>query len=374
MKPSLPDLSDEQQELFEHYHLVVDKGQQLMRIDKFLSDHYGISRNKVQNASAAGCVLVNGKAAKQNYRIKPGDDISVVLPYPKRERILKPEHIPLNIVYEDNDFVIVNKQAGLVVHPGVGNFDGTLLNALLYHFGHTKEMPVSPADIEGRHPHGRTDELPYPYLSHRIDKDTTGLIVIAKNELAQIHLARQFFDHTVKREYNALVWGDLENETGIIEGHIGRSLKDRKVMDVFPGGEQGKSAKTHYSVIERFGYVTLVRCRLETGRTHQIRVHFKYIGHPLFNDKDYGGDRILKGTTFTRYKQFVENCFELLPRQALHAKSLGFIHPSSKKEVLFDSELPADLSAVLEKWRGYVRFPKKGISIQPPYGWSRIGG
>lgn len=356
MKPSRPDLPDEQQELFEHYRLVIDKGQQLTRIDKFLSDHFGISRNKVQNAHAAGCVLVNGKAAKQNYRIKPGDDISVVLPYPKRELKLLPEPIPLNIVYEDNDFVIVNKQAGLVVHPGVGNFDGTLLNALLYHLGHTKAMPVSPADIEGRHPSfdGGTDEQPYPYLSHRIDKDTTGLILIAKNELAQIHLARQFFDHTVKREYYALVWGDLQDDKGTIEGNVGRSLKDRKVMDVFPNGEYGKSAKTHYKVIERFGYVTLVRCRLDTGRTHQIRVHFKHIGHPLFNDKDYGGNRILKGTTFTKYKQFVENCFELLPRQALHAKSLGFIHPSLKKEVLFESELPADMSSVLEKWRGYV--------------------
>lgn len=355
MKATRPDLSDEQQELFEHYHLVVDRGQQLLRIDKFLSDHYGITRNKVQNAAAAGSVLVNGKAAKQNYRIKPGDDISVVLPYPKRELELLPEPIPLNIVYEDNDFVLINKQAGLVVHPGVGNFSGTLLNALLYHFGHTKTMPVSPADIEGRHPHGGTDEYPYPYLSHRIDKDTTGLIVIAKNELAQIHLARQFFEHTVKREYYALVWGDLQDEEGIIEGYIGRSLKDRKVMDVFPEGKQGKPAKTHYSVIERFGYVTLIRCRLETGRTHQIRVHFKYIGHPLFNDKDYGGNRILKGTLFAKYKHFVENCFELLPRQALHAKSLGFIHPSLKKEVLFDSELPTDMSAVLEKWRRYVR-------------------
>jgi 23S rRNA pseudouridine1911/1915/1917 synthase len=333
------EVPDENGDLYEHYHFTVDKGQALLRIDKYLTAHIqNISRNKLQLAAKADCILVNDKPVKSNYRVKPLDVISIVLTFPPRDVEIYPENIPLTIVYEDEDLVVVNKNAGMVVHPAYANFTGTLVNALLYHF--------------------QNSGLPYneetkPYLAHRIDKDTSGLLLIAKNELAQSRLAKQFFNHTVERRYIALVWGNFDDDEGTITGNLGRSLKDRRVMTVFPEGDYGKHAVTHYKVLERFGYVTLIECRLETGRTHQIRAHMRYIGHPLFNDETYGGNEILKGTTFSKYKQFIANCFKLLPRQALHARSLGFIHPSSGKFVLFESELPQDMQAVIEKWRSY---------------------
>lgn len=335
------DVSEEENTgLFEHFLVVADKGQSLIRVDKFLQNRIeNISRNRVQQAAKAGCILVNKKAVKQNYRVKPNDVVSVVLSYPPREIEIIPENIPVNIVYEDDDVIVVNKQAGLVVHPGHGNFDGTLLNALAYHFKETEQ------NVENG----------FGYLVHRIDKDTTGLMVVAKNEMAQTVLAKQFFEHSVTRRYQALVWGDFDRDEGSIEGNIGRNVRDRIAMAVFPDGEHGKSALTHYKVLERFNYVTLVECRLETGRTHQIRVHFQYIGHPLFNDALYGGDVILKGTVFSKYRQFIENCFKEIPRHALHAKILGFIHPTTRKTMYFDSELPSDMKTVIEKWRNYVK-------------------
>ncbi|MCK9453239.1 MAG: RluA family pseudouridine synthase [Bacteroidales bacterium] len=331
---------DENSELYEHYRIVADKGQDLLRIDKFLLNRIeNVSRNKIQQTAKAGNILVNGAEVKQNYKIKPNDVVTVVFSYPPRIVEIKPEAIPLNIVYEDKYIVIVNKQADLVVHPGHGNYDGTLLNALAYHFKKT----------------GQQIENSYGYLAHRIDKDTTGLLLITKDELSQTVMARQFFNHTIERKYQALVWGDFEEESGTITGHIGRSLKDRKVMSVFPDGKFGKEAITHYRVLERFGYVTLVECQLETGRTHQIRAHMKHIGHPLFNDNWYGGDRIIKGTSFTKYKQFIDNCFQILPRQGLHAKSLGFKHPHTGEQLFFESDLPNDISTLLEKWRGYIQ-------------------
>ncbi len=327
-------------ELFEHYRFEVDKGQSILRIDKFLMGRLeNVSRNKIQNAAKAGNILVNGQPVKQNYKVKPLDIISVVWTEPPRELELIAEDIPLNIVFEDDDIIVINKPAGLVVHPGYNNFTGTMLNALKFY--------LDPKTLEN-------PEI-LPLLVHRIDKDTSGIILVTKNELAQAKMARQFYDHTIQRKYNALVWGDFAEDEGTITGHVGRSLKDRRVMAVFPGGEYGKHAVTHYKVLERFGYVTLVQCVLETGRTHQIRAHMKYIGHPLFSDEIYGGDKILKGTTYSKYKQFVENCFSLLPRQALHAKSLGFVHPSSGKFVSFDSELPEDMKQGIEKWRGYTK-------------------
>jgi len=331
---------DDNSELYEHYRIVADKGQDLLRIDKFLLNRIeNVSRNKIQQTAKAGNILVNGTEVKQNYKIKPNDVVTVVFSYPPRIVEIKPEAIPLNIVYEDKYIVIVNKQADLVVHPGHGNYDGTLLNALAFHFEKT----------------GQQIENSYGYLAHRIDKDTTGLLLITKDELSQAVMARQFFNHTIERKYQALVWGDFEEESGTITGHIGRSLKDRKVMSVFPDGKFGKEAITHYRVLERFGYVTLVECQLETGRTHQIRAHMKYIGHPLFNDNWYGGDRIIKGTSFTKYKQFIDNCFQILPRQGLHAKSLGFKHPHTGEQLFFESDLPNDISTLLEKWRGYIQ-------------------
>ena len=328
---------EEREELFEHYKIVVDKGQSLLRIDKFLVNRIeNTSRNKIQNAADSGSILVNDKPVKSNYKVKPNDIISIVLTFPPREIEIIPQDIPLNIVFEDNDVIVLNKTAGMVVHPGYGNYTGTLVNALTFHlkdFINTETRPV---------------------LVHRLDKDTSGIMVVAKNELALSKLSKDFFDRNIDRKYNALVWGDLENDEGTITGHIGRNLKNRKVMDVFPEGDHGKHAITHYKVLERFRYVTLVECKLETGRTHQIRAHFKYIGHPLFNDSEYGGDRILKGTTFSKYKQFMDNCFEILPRQALHAKSLGFKHPRTNKKLFFDSELPEDLGRVIEKWRNYI--------------------
>lgn len=332
-----PDGEDEG-ELFEHFRITVDKGQDLLRIDKFLHNRLEkTSRTKLQAAADAGNILVNDRPVKSNYRIKPLDVISIVLPHPPRIIELKGENIPLDIVYEDNDVVVINKQAGLVVHPGYGNYTGTLVNALMYHF---ENMPSQPGDLR-------------PGLVHRLDKNTSGIMLMAKNEYALAFLAKQFFDRTTKRAYQAVVWGDVKEDHGTITGHIGRDLRDRKIMAVYPNGEHGKHAVTHYTVLERFGYVTLVECRLETGRTHQIRAHMKHIGHPLFNDDTYGGDKILKGTTFSKYKTFIENCFAICPRHALHAKSLGFVHPTTGKEMFFDSELPADMQALLAKWKVY---------------------
>jgi len=333
-------IQPENGDLFEHFHYTADKGQSVLRMDKFLSDLMpNASRSKIQELARNGSILVNEKPQKPNYKVKPGDEISVVMPYPVREIKLEPENIPIEVIYEDDDLVVINKQAGLVVHPGYGNYTGTLVNAMLFHF--EKLAP-------------KKDEPDRPGLVHRLDKDTSGVMVIAKTELALTHLANQFYERTNDRRYYALVWGDFDEDEGEIEGHIGRSLKDRKVMDVFPEGEYGKPALTRFKVLERFGYITLVECKLETGRTHQIRAHFKYIKHPLFDDPTYGGNKILKGTTFTKYKQFVQNCFKLLPRQALHAKSLGFVHPTTRKEMFFDSELPEDMQQVVEKWRRYA--------------------
>lgn len=333
------EINEEGNELYEHHNVVADPGQTILRIDKFLQYHIAnTSRNKIQQAARAGNVLVNKKTVKPNYKVKPGDEVSVVLTWPPREVEIFPQDIPLNIVYEDDDLMVVNKPAGLVVHPGHGNWDGTLLNALAHYFK-TNNKNV---------------ENGFGYLVHRIDKNTSGLLLVAKTEEAQTKLAKQFFDHTVERAYEALVWGDFENESGIIEGHIGRSLKDRRVMTVFADGEYGKEAISHYKVLQRFGYVTLVECKLETGRTHQIRAHFRYIGHPLFNDARYGGDEILKGTTFTKYKQFIQNCFKIIPRQSLHARSIGFIHPTTGEKMFFKSELADDMIEVILKWKNYT--------------------
>lgn len=329
---------EENQELFEHYKFTADKGQELLRVDKFLMDRIpNTTRNKLQQAIIDGNILVNKKTVKANYKVKPLDDITVELSYPPLEIELIPENIPLDIIYEDDQVIVLNKPSGLVVHPGYGNHSGTLVNALIYHFNNLPE-----ADMAGR-----------PGLVHRLDKNTTGIMVVAKTEHALTHLGKQFFDRTTERRYNAIVWGDVEEE-GTVTGHVGRSLKNRKVMEVFPDGEFGKHAVTHYKVLKRYGYVTLVECKLETGRTHQIRIHMKHIGHNLFNDNEYGGDRILKGTSFTKYKQFITNCFGLLPRQALHAKSLGFEHPTTGERMHFESELPEDMQSVLAKWDIYV--------------------
>lgn len=333
--------SEGKDELYEHFKFKVDAGTDLLRIDKYLMHLIAnTSRNRIQQAAEAGCILVNGKPVKSNYRVKPLDLITILLPNPPHEFEIIAENIPLDIPYEDDDLIIINKSAGLVVHPAFGNYTGTLVNALTYHF------------------QGKTDrngEEQRPLLVHRIDKNTSGIMIVAKSEVAQMVLAANFFEHSIDRKYRALVWGDFKEDEGTIVGNVGRNPKDRLVMTVFPDGEAGKHAVTHYKVIERFGYVTLIECQLETGRTHQIRVHMKYAGHPLFNDATYGGDRILKGTTYTKYKQFVENCFRLMPRQALHAKSLGFNHPTTGKYMLFDSELPDDFNAVLEKWRNYAK-------------------
>ncbi|MCC6841092.1 MAG: RluA family pseudouridine synthase [Flavobacteriales bacterium] len=331
----------EDQELFEHHRVVADPGQGLMRLDKFLFDHLaGASRTRIAAAARNGNVLVNGKAEKPSYKVKPKDVVTLVLPHPVREVELVPENIPLEVMFEDEQLLILNKQAGLVVHPGHGNWTGTLVNALLYHFG---QLPSSP-----------NQPVPRPGLVHRLDKDTSGVMVIGKTEDAMAHLARQFFERTNDRRYQALVWGDFTEEEGTIEGNLDRSPKDRTVMTVPLDPEQGKTAITHWKVLERFTYVTLVECKLETGRTHQIRAHMKHIGHPLFNDAAYGGDRVLKGTVFTKYKQFVENCFKLLPRQALHAALLEIVHPLSGKRMRFESPLPADMQAVLARWRTYT--------------------
>ncbi|MFD0792846.1 RluA family pseudouridine synthase [Mucilaginibacter litoreus] len=333
----------EEQDLYEHLRIVVDKGQSLLRIDKFLMHRIeNASRNRIQNAIDAGNVLVNDKVIKASYKVKPQDIISVVLPHPPRDTEVYPENIPLDIVYEDDDVLIVNKPAGMVVHPGYNNYTGTLVNALVYHF---QQLPTMPGN-DGR-----------PGLVHRIDKDTSGLLLISKNERSMNYLAKQFYDHTINRRYLALVWGDIENN-GTVSGYIGRSVADRRVMSIYDDPEKGKWAVTHYEVLERLGYVTLIACKLETGRTHQIRAHMRHIGHPLFSDATYGGDKILKGTVFNKYRQFVENCFEIMPRQALHAQSLGFLHPSLKKDIYFEAPLPADFETVLDKWRKYAQADK----------------
>ena len=334
------DGSDQNDELYEHFALTVDRGQAMMRIDKYLTvrmEH--CSRNRLQTAADNGNILVNGRPVKSNYRVKPLDRISIVMPYPKHEVEIIPENIPLDIVYEDNDIIIVNKPAGMVVHPGHGNYSGTLVNALTYYLQNT------PLFQQGDMRAG---------LIHRIDKNTSGLLVVAKNELAHARLAKQFFDHTIIRQYTALVWGNFDQDQGTIVGNIGRSRSDRLKMAVYPDGSEGKHAVTHWRVLKRFGYVTLIECQLETGRTHQIRVHMEHIGHPLFNDERYGGDRILKGTTFSKYRQFIENCFAIMPRHALHARTLGFIHPSTGKQICFNSELPEDFKTVIERWETYT--------------------
>ena len=326
--------------MFEHYRVVVDGGQSPVRVDKFLTSRIeNATRNKIQVAADGGNVFANGISVKSNYRIKPKDVITLELAYPPREIEIIPQNIPLNIVYEDDSLMVINKLPGMVVHPGHGNYSGTLVNALAWHL---KDNPLF------------KNNEPRPGLVHRIDKDTSGLLVIAKTEYAKVFLSKQFFDKTSARTYQAIVWGNLEQESGTIEGNIGRSFKDRMQMAVFPDGDFGKHAVTHYRVLERLGYVNLIECRLETGRTHQIRAHMKYIGHTLFNDERYGGHEVLKGTTFTKYKQFVINCFKILPRQALHAKTLGFTHPTTKEFMSFDTELPLDMVEAIEKWRGYI--------------------
>ena len=329
----------EEKNEFEHYKFVADKGQNPLRVDKFLLNFVEFAtRNKIQQSIKAGNVRVNDAVVKSSHKVKGNDVVTIVLSYPKEKHELIPQDIPLNITYEDDEMLIVNKEAGMVVHPGFGNYDGTLVNALAFHFQNLPNM-------------GEEDR---PGLVHRIDKNTSGILVVAKSERAMTVLARKFADRDLNRKYIALVWGDVKEDEGIITGNIGRSLKNRKVMDVFSDGEYGKHAVSHYKVLERFGYTTLIECKLETGRTHQIRAHFKFIGHPLFNDEEYGGDAILKGTTFTKYKQFVNNCFKICPRQALHAKSLGFTHPTTNEEVFFDSELAEDMQQLIDKWRKYA--------------------
>ncbi|MBN1462133.1 MAG: RluA family pseudouridine synthase [Paludibacteraceae bacterium] len=336
-----PELSETPRELFEHHRFVVDKGQSMVRIDKYLVNTMpDISRNRIQDAAEAKCILVNEKPVKSNYRVKPLDVISIQLAYPPNEFEIIPQNIPINIVYEDADLIVINKTPGLVVHPGFGNFEGTLLNALAWHMKDQPDFDVNNPNIG---------------LVHRIDKDTSGLLLIAKNEDAKTKLGKQFFDKTTHRRYVALVWGNMQNDEDTIIGNIGRDPKDRMQMTIFPpDSEQGKYAVTHYKVLERLGYVTLVECRLETGRTHQIRAHMKHIGHVLFNDARYGGNEVLRGTTFAKYKAFVHNCFQICPRQALHAKELGFVHPSTGEKMFFDSDLPIDMQQLIEKWRGYI--------------------
>ncbi|WMW78858.1 RluA family pseudouridine synthase [Flavobacterium sp. 20NA77.7] len=326
-------------DLYEHHRFEVAKGQQTLRIDKFLMNVIeNTTRNKIQKAADSGFIFVNDIPVKSNYKVKPNDVVRVLLEHPPYEHLLKGENIPIDIVYEDDQVLVVNKPAGMVVHPGHGNYSGTLVNALAYHFDN---LPMNSSERPG--------------LVHRIDKDTSGLLVVAKTELAMAHLTQQFADKTSEREYVAIVWGNIEEEEGTIEGNIDRHNTNRMQMAVFPDGEKGKPAVTHYKVLERLGYVTVVSCQLETGRTHQIRVHMKYIGHTLFNDERYGGDQILKGTTFTKYKQFVENCFKVLPRQALHAKTLGFEHPTTGEFLRFTSEIPSDIQVCIEKWRNYSK-------------------
>lgn len=335
------DMSEDNDELYEHYAFKVEKGQQPLRIDKYLMNFVeNATRNKIQQAAKDGCIFVNGITVKSNYKVKPNDQITVKFEHPPHENLLVAEDIPIDIVYEDDDLLVVNKPAGMVVHPGHGNYSGTLINGLIFHF---ENLPNNSSDRPG--------------LVHRIDKDTSGLLVVAKTEQAMAHLSNQFAEKTSEREYVALAWGNMEDEEGTVEGNIGRHPKNRLQNTVYEGDDayKGKPAVTHYKVIERLGYVTLVSCKLETGRTHQIRVHMKHIGHTLFNDERYGGEKILKGTTFTKYKQFVENCFKILPRQALHAKTLGFEHPTTGEWLSFSTEIPEDMQQCIEKWRGYAK-------------------
>ena len=330
---------DEEQQLYEHYRFVVDRGQVPVRIDKFMFEKLQhSSRNRIQKAADAGFVHVNDRAVKSNYKVRPGDVVTLMLDHPQYDTTIHPEDIPLDIVYEDDDVMVINKPAGMVVHPGCGNFSGTLVNAIAWHL---KDTDYDANDV-------------HVGLVHRIDKDTSGLLVVAKTPEAKTNLGNQFLHKTTKRHYNALVWGDMEQDEGTIVGNVGRNPRDRMLMAVLPD-DQGKYAVTHYRVLERFGYVTLVECILETGRTHQIRVHMKHIGHVLFNDERYGGNEILRGTRFAKYRQFVNNCFEICPRQALHARTLGFSHPVTGEEMFFSTDLPADMAALLEKWRGYVK-------------------
>lgn len=342
---------EEEEGLYEHHRFLTPAGLTPVRIDKYIQIKLeGVSRNKIQNGIRAGAVKVDGEAVKPNHKLKPGQQITILLPKPPDlgESVV-PENIPLDVRYEDDDLMIIYKPAGMVVHPGVGNPSGTLVNALAYHL-QQKAMPVMPGNTPDR-----------PGLVHRIDKDTSGLVLIAKNDYAMTHLAKQFFDHTINREYNAIVWGTPEPPEGTIEGNVGRDPRFRQMMTVFDDGEGGKEATTHYEVLEDLYYVSLVKCILETGRTHQIRVHMKYIGHPVFNDARYGGDQIKKGTIYTKYKQFVANCFELCPRQALHARTLGFEHPTTGQRMFFDSELPPDMQNVMDKWRSYVAHRKENF-------------
>ncbi|CAI9428940.1 Ribosomal large subunit pseudouridine synthase D [Candidatus Ornithobacterium hominis] len=335
-----PEEDEDEEELYEHYRFRAEKGQKPLRVDKYLMNFIeNASRNKIQQAAKAGNIWVNEEPVKQNYKVKANDIVKVVLSYPPKENQIIPQNIPVNIMYEDESLLLVNKEAGMVVHPGHGNYSGTLVNALKYHFDHLPSIQ---------------SELERPGLVHRLDKDTSGLLVIAKTEYAMDYLAKQFFERTTRRKYIALVWGNVESDEGTVKGNIGRNPSNRMQMAVLEEPE-GKHAITHYKVLERFGYVTLVECRLETGRTHQIRVHMKHIGHTLFNDERYGGNQILKGTTFNKYKQFVQNCFETCPRQALHAKTLGFQHPVTKEEMKFNSEIPSDMQNLIEKWRGYAQ-------------------
>jgi 23S rRNA pseudouridine1911/1915/1917 synthase len=329
---------EENSELYEHHKIIVDKGQTLLRIDKFLVNRLNqVSRNRIQQAAEANCILVNGKPVKSNYKVKPLDEISIVLPYPPNEYELIPENIPLEILYEDDDLLVVNKPAGMVVHPAKGNYYGTLVNGLLYHF---KQLSNS--------------ESVRPGLVHRIDKDTSGILVVAKNDYTHAHLANQFFNKTTERIYWALVWGNFDLKESTIKAHIGRSQKNRKKMAVYPDGQTGKYAITHYKVLKDYEYVSLVECKLETGRTHQIRAHFEYIKHPLFNDEIYGGNKIIKGGNSPKYKQFIENCFKIMPRHALHAKTLKFIHPKKQTTMFFDTNLPDDFNLLLKKWDNYI--------------------
>jgi 23S rRNA pseudouridine1911/1915/1917 synthase len=347
----LRQVEDRQDEMFLHEHIIVDPGQESERLDKFLMEKLlQVSRNRIQNAIKANCITVNGKEVKASYKIRPLDEIMLFLPRnPDESEVLEGENIPLDIVYEDDELMVINKQPGLVVHPGVGNHSGTLVNALIYHFKGLN-LPILQGNTAQR-----------PGIVHRIDKDTSGLMVIAKTDYSMTHLAKQFFDHTSKREYLAIVWGEPSEDSGTITGNIGRHPTNAKRFYVFPDGEEGKHAVTHYETVEKLYYVSLVKCRLETGRTHQIRVHMKHLGHTLFNDERYGGDRALKGTIFSKYKTFVENCFALLPRQGLHARLLGFVHPVTGKEMLFEIDLPTDMQHCLEKWRGYVNSRKENL-------------
>jgi 23S rRNA pseudouridine1911/1915/1917 synthase len=333
---------EEDEGLFEHHRIVADPGQSLLRIDKFLMDRLpNVTRTKIQEGIHLGFVKVNDHDVKPNYKIHPNDVVTVSLPEPPRDTDVKGENIPLNIVYEDDHVLVINKPAGMVVHPAYQNWTGTLVNALIYHFESLPHMPGN----EGR-----------PGLIHRIDKDTSGLLVIAKTEAAITHLAKQFFDHSIDRTYQAIVWGIPSPEAGTINVNVGRSLKDRRITAAFPKADFGRTAITHYKLLKDYRYVSLIECRLETGRTHQIRAHMKHIGHPIFNDETYGGNVIVKGTMFSKYKQFVDNCFKIIPRQALHAKSLGFVHPATGERMFFDSELPTDFVEVLDKWDKYVMY------------------